>query len=183
LEEEEKVTATLRTWMPATTIAILVSIVVSAATVFTVGRQRHAGAAVAGPIPDSMTQQAVMAAIKHYYDVAAEARRSGNVDLIDGVTAGRGSPADIHFREFVAEQAARGRRSLVRENFFSDWRVAVVGSSAYALFSYRLSGQDTDLKTGGPVEPEMLTAWQRLQLTLRLSQGRWLVTDERIAGP
>ena len=55
-----------------------------------------------------------MAAVRHYYQVEAEARKTGNADLIDPVTTGHSSLASQNFHVFIAEQAANATAGINR---------------------------------------------------------------------
>ena len=124
-----------------------------------------------------------MAAIRHYYDVEAEARKTGNGSPIDSVTTGPNSLASQNFKAFIAQQTGINRRSVILENHFSDWSIKESGDEATASYTFWLQGHDTDAASGEPVEPDNITSKRDYRILLALSEGRWLVQERQLLGP
>ena len=72
----------VRGWVPATVVAVLLAVGIGTAAYFTLGRGTG-GSVSPTPSVDLHSKEAVMAAVRNYYDVEAEARKTGNADLID----------------------------------------------------------------------------------------------------
>jgi hypothetical protein len=129
------------------------------------------------PSPDLHSEAAVIAAVKHYYEVEAAARKSGDESLIDTVTDGQGSFASQNFRTFIAEQAARGKRSVVLHTYFSDWRVTLDVNTATAVYTSWIRGHDIDARSGAALESDVQTSKGVYRMTLHLSRGAWRVVE------
>ena len=147
-----------------------------AAAYFTFGR----GSAGASPSPtpsvEIHSKEAVIAAVKHYYDVEAEARKTGNADLIDALTVGHTSLASQNFHAFIAEQTALGRRGVVLHNYYRDWQVSVAPEQATVTYTFWLTGHDTDL-SGKPVESDNTTSKGSYRMRMRLVRAHWLAVE------
>jgi hypothetical protein len=114
--------------------------------------------------------------VKHYYDVEAEARQSGNADLIETVTFGRASLASQNFHAFIAEQTSLGRHGVVLHNYYRDWHVAISGVDATVMYTFWLTGHDTDL-SGKPIETDNTTTRGTYRMRLQLVGARWLAVE------
>jgi hypothetical protein len=169
-----------RAWLPATVVAGVLVIGLGAAAYFTFGR----GSVGASPSPipsvEIHSKEAVIAAVKHYYDVEAEARKTGNADLIDPVTIDHASIASQNFHAFIAEQTAKGKRSVTANNYYQDWAVSVRGDTAEANFTFWAKGHDVDLKTGQPLEADVTTSKGRYLMKLQLRTGAWLAVERQL---
>ena len=97
----------MRGWVPATVVAVLLAVGIGTAAYFTLGRGTG-GSVSPTPSVDLHSKEAVMAAVRHYYDVEAEARKTGNADLIDAVTIGHNSIAS---RTFDSSSLSRRQRT------------------------------------------------------------------------
>jgi hypothetical protein len=148
---------------------------IGAAGYYTLG---HGIGSSASPTPtvDLHSKEAVIAAIKHYYEVEAESRKTGNADLIDAVTIGHNSIASQNFHAFIAEQTAKGRRGVVLENYYADWATQALSDTATAQYKFWLRGYDTDL-AGKRVEPDNTTTKGSYRMQLQLLGGHWLVAE------
>jgi hypothetical protein len=166
----------VRGWVPATVVAVLLAVGIGTAAYFTLGR--GTGRSIS-PTPSVAlhSKEAVVAAIRHYYDVEAEARKTGNADLIDAVTIGHNSIASQNFHAYVSEQAARGKRSIILQNYYADWVTSISGDKANVNFTFWLKGHAINASTGQAVEADMLTRKSHYQMLLQLVQGRWLVSE------
>jgi len=105
----------MRAWIPAVAVAILMAAGLGLAAYL--GLRYSTTATTPSPALsfDLHSKEAVVAAIRHYYEVEAKARETGNGSLIDAVTTGAGSLASQNFKAFIAAQAAANRRSVVVE--------------------------------------------------------------------
>jgi hypothetical protein len=157
-------------------VAAVLALGLGAAAYFTFAR----GSAGSGPVPspsvDIHSKEAVMAAVRHYYQVEADARKTGNADLIDPVTTGHASLASQNFHAFVAEQAAQGKRSAVVRNYFRDWQVGISSDKATVTYTFWLTGHDTDL-SGNSIEPDNTTTKGSYRMLLRLTGAHWLAVE------
>src|SRR5258708_4408786 len=169
-----------KAWVPATLVLLLWV----AALLFWYA---YARGAQAGQTPRpgptlSAAQTAVIQAVKDYYKVTDEVRRTGDVGLVDSVTFSEGSPANVNFREFMREQEAKSHHSVVVAEYFKDWTVVVNGDDAIAQYTNWSIGHDTDARTGAAIETDQALSKSRYRAALRASQARWLlVTKERTA--
>jgi hypothetical protein len=170
------VRGSIRAWLPATAVAALLAVALGAAAYFSFVRGSGGFGPSPSPSADIHSKEAVIAAVKHYYDVEAQARKTGNADLIDPVTIGHASLASQNFRAYVAEQAAQGKRSVVVHNYFADWHVAIDRDKATATYSFWLAGHDTDL-SGKAIEPDNTTSRGLYRMRLQLTRGIWLVAE------
>ncbi|MFY9616142.1 MAG: hypothetical protein WAT58_12155 [Candidatus Dormiibacterota bacterium] len=127
---------------------------------------------------DIHSPEAVMAAVRHYYEVEAEARRTGNGDLIDAVTSGHDSIASYNFRLFIQQEAIKKHRSVTLETHLEKWAVTLDADRASATYVLWLRGHDTDSLTGDAVEPDQNTTKGAYRMDLRLGSGAWK-TDQR----
>jgi len=166
----------VKAWVPATVVALLLGVGIGTATYFTLGRGTG-GATAAASTVDPHSREAVIAAVKHYYEVEAEARRTGNADLIDPVTIGHNSIASQNFHAYVAELATQGKRSIILQNYYSDWATSIIGDKATVTFTFWLKGHDIAASTGEPDETDMLTRKSHYRMILELLQSRWLVSE------
>jgi hypothetical protein len=169
------VRGSVKAWVPATVTVLLLAGGIGAAAYYTLG---HGTGGSPSPTPsvDLHSKEAVIAAIKHYYAVEAEARRTGNADLIDAVTIGHNSIASQNFHTFIAEQTASGRRGVVLQNYYADWATKVDRETATAEYKFWLTGYDTDL-AGRRVEPDNTTSKGSYRMRLQLTGGYWLVAE------
>jgi hypothetical protein len=158
-------------------VAAALVVGLGAAAYFTFGRGSAGPSPSPTPSLDIHSKEAVMAAIKHYYDVEALARKTGNADLIDSVTIGHASLASQNFHAYVADQAAKGHRSVILESYFADTAIQVSSETATASFTFWLKGHDTDATTGRAVELDNLSRKSHYRMTLQLVQGHWLVVE------
>lgn len=170
----------VRAWLPATAVAAFLAVGLGAAAYFSFVR----GSAGSGPAPSPSTdihsKEAVMAAVRHYYEVEAEARKTGNADLIDPVTIGHASLASQNFHVFINQQSAKNRRAAIDHNYLSDWAIALSGDHATASYDWWLHGHDTDASSGTAVEPDMTSTKGMYRATLELRAGRWLVAEVQL---
>jgi hypothetical protein len=166
----------VRAWLPATAVAAVLAVGLGAAAYFTLARGSAGPAPAPSPIVDIHSKEAVMAAVRHYYDVEAEARKTGNADLIDPVTIGHESLASQNFHAYIAEQAAQGKRSVVVRNYFRDWQVAINKDQSTATYTFWLAGHDTDL-SGKAIEPDNTTTRGSYRMRLQLSGRLWLAVE------
>jgi hypothetical protein len=167
--------ASVRAWIPATVVAMLIVAGLTAAVVL----PRHPAIASASPTPspDLHSKAAVIAAVKNYYQVETAGRRAGDASLIDTVSTGPGSLVSQNFRTFIAEQGARGKRSVILQTYFADWKVTVAGDTAVALYTSWLRGHDVSASTGQPLEADTETSKGAYKMTLRLEGGRWRAVE------
>jgi hypothetical protein len=128
------------------------------------------------PTVDLHSTAAVIAAIKHYYEVIDQARASGDPNLIDAV-AQVGTTANNNLKQFLREQAATNRRSIAKAEYFDAWSVRVLGDSADVEYTNWSTGHDVDATTSKPVEANTTTSKGRYSARLIVVAGRWLVAD------
>ncbi len=166
----------MKAWIPATLVAIVLAVGIGAAAYVSLGRGTS-GSTFPSPTLDLHSDAAVIAAIKHYYDVESEARKTGNADLIDPVTLGHASIASQNFHTYVAEQAALGRRSVTVAAYYSNWKVRVSGQSATVFYLFWARGHDINSTTGAAIEADMTTTKGSYRMTLQLTSGTWLVAE------
>jgi hypothetical protein len=171
----------MRTWIPAAVVAVAVAALLVAGAWLGLRQVRAPAAPSPGAGADIHSAEAVMAAVRHYYDVEAEARRTGNADLIDGVTTGPDSLASQNFKRFVAQEQSKNRRSVIVENEFSGWSVTVQLASATVEYVLALRGHDTDL-AGLAIESEMTIPKEDYRIFLDLRDARWLVRERLYLG-
>ena len=133
----------VRAWLPATAVAVVLAVGLGVAAYFSLVRGSAGSTPAPNPSVDIHSKEAVMAAVRRYYQVEAEARKTGNADLIDPVTTGHASLASQNFHAYVAEQAAQSKRSVVVRNYFRDWQVAVDSEQATATYTFWLTGHWT----------------------------------------
>ena len=169
----------MRGWVPATVVAVLLAVGIGTAAYFTLGRGTG-GSASPTPSVDLHSKEAVMAAVRNYYDVEAEARKTGNADLIDPVTLGHTSLASQNFHVFIAQQAAANRRSIIDHNYFSDWSVTLTAAGATASYRWWLHGHDSDATTGQRVEADMTSTKGAYRATLVLQNVHWLLSEVQL---
>lgn len=168
-----------RVWIPGFVLVVAVAILLIAMALNShSSTQGLPPGADTSPTPEA--SQAVEAAVMRYYQVAADARRSGRADLIDGATTGPASLASVNFKNFVAEQAAKGRRSMVLQNHFADWQILIDRDIATAHFNFWLTGHDIDLQSGRSLEGDMDTPTTSKVVQLALVGGSWLVATENL---
>jgi len=87
-------------------VAVLLAVGIGTAAYFTLGRGTG-GSVSPTPSVDLHSKEAVMAAVRNYYDVEAEARKTGNADLIDPVTLGHTSLASQNFHVLHCSAGSR----------------------------------------------------------------------------
>jgi hypothetical protein len=168
----------VRGWVPATVVAVLLAVGIGTAAYFTLGRGTG-GSVSPTPSVDLHSKEAVMAAVRNYYDVEAEARKTGNADLIDAVTIGHNSIASQNFHVFIAELTAKGKRSVVVQNYYAGWTVEIAGATATVNYKFWLRGHDTDL-SGKPVEPDNNTSKGSYRMRLQVVGGQWLAVERNL---
>jgi hypothetical protein len=173
------VRGSVKAWVPATVVAVLLAAGIGTAAYFTLGRGTD-GSPSPTPTSDLHSKEAVIAAIKHYYEVEAEARKTGNADLIDPLTLGHTSLASQNFHAFMTEQASANRRSVIDRNYFSDWSVTLARSGAIASYKWWLHGHDTDAKTGLRIEADMTSTKGSYEAKLVLSGVQWLISEVQL---
>ena len=173
-------TGSVRTWIPAAVLALVLTGLLAAGAYFGLRQTKTATTPSPTPSLDIHSEMAVTAAVHHYYDVEAEARRSGNSDLVDGATIGHDSVASYNFRLFMQEQAKKGRRSVVLESHFDNWSVTLDGDRATANYVIWLRGHDTDATSGNPVEPDQDTSKGSYRMDLLLQAGVWRVVQRQL---
>ncbi len=172
-------TGSVRAWVPATLVALLLATGIGAAAYFALSRGTS-GSASATPSVDLHSTAAVIATIRHYYDVEAEARKTGDADLIDPLTLGHTSLASQNFHVFVSQQAAANRRSVIDHNYFSGWSVTFAAAGATASYKWWLHGHDSDATTGRPVEADVTTTKGSYRAKLVLQSARWLISEVQL---
>jgi hypothetical protein len=173
------VRGSVRAWIPATVVAVLLAIGVGTAAYFTLGRSTS-GSASPTPTVDLHSAAAVMAAIRHYYEVEDRARESGNPSLIDSVTIGHDSLASQNFQAFISDQTAKGKRSVTVANYYSDWSVSLSGDQATAGYIFWARGHDVDISSGRPLEADVTTTKGSYRMTLQLHGGAWLAVERQL---
>jgi hypothetical protein len=176
------VNGSVRTWIPATLVAVVVAALLGVGAYFALNRANSTPKSSVSPSPDIHSKAAVMAAIEHYYDVEAEARKTGNGDLIDSVTTGPNSLASQNFKTFIAQESATNRRSVITENHFEAWNVDMTATTAIVSYSYWLRGHDIDPKTATPLEADTTLPKRTYHMTVVLKDGRWLVQERQLVG-
>ena len=170
----------IRAWLPATAVAALLAVALGAAAYFSFVR----GSGGSGPSPsrsaDIHSKEAVVAAVKHYYQIEAQARKTGNADLIDPVTTGHASLASQNFHVFIADQTSRGKRSISVGNYFKDWSVVVSADKAAVQYTFWARGHDIDFITGTPLEHDVTTSKGTYRLRMALKGGIWLAVERQL---
>ncbi|HXA43414.1 MAG TPA: hypothetical protein VNV65_10965 [Candidatus Solibacter sp.] len=171
----------MKAWIPATLVAVVLAIGIGAAAYITVG---HGASGSPSPSPtlDLHSDAAVIAAIKHYYDVENQSRRTGDIGPMAGVTAGPGTPAYENFKAFLQEQASEGRHSVSLSDQFSHWSVTRATSQATVLYTLIQRGHDTDATTGAAVESDMSTPPTHYRATLHLDSAGWRIYQRDLLG-
>ena len=150
------------------------------AAYFTLGRGYVGATSSPTPSPDIHSKEGVIAAVKHYYNIEAEARKTGNADLIDPVTIGPASLASQNFHAFIAEQTAKGKRSVTARNYYNDWAVSFGGDRTEARYTFWATGHDIDLATGGALEADVTTSKGKYLMTMQLKRGVWLAVERQL---
>ena len=173
-------TGSVRTWIPAAVVAVVIATLLGAAAAFGLRHPNSASAPAMRPSPDLHSPEAVMAAVRHYYEVEAKARKTGDGSLIDSVTTGPDSLASQNFKAFIAEQTAANRRSVILENHFDGWTISTTGDGATAIYSFWLRGHDLDAGSGQAVEVDSLTSKGRYRMHMQFARGRWLSSERQL---
>jgi hypothetical protein len=161
-------------------VATVLAVGLGAVAYFSFVRGSAGSGSSSSPTVDIHSKEAVIAAVRHYYDVEAEARKTGNADLIDPVTTGHASLASQNFHVFVADQTRRGKRSINVANFFTDWSVVASGDRAAVQYTFWARGHDIEYKTGTPLEPDVTTTKGSYAMTMELRMGVWLAVERRL---
>jgi hypothetical protein len=168
--------SSVKAWMPATLIALVLAIGIGAAAYVTLGRGT-AGSASLSPTLDLHSDAAVIAAVRAYYGAEDKAGETGSVELVRSLTTGPGTPAYENLKQYFIQQAAKNRHSVTVSDRFGDWRVAISGSRATANYSLVQVGHDTDASSGMPVEADVTTPKAAYRATLQLIGNRWLLYE------
>ena len=158
-------------WLPGLVLALAVGATLAALVV--AGGPRGLATRLVAPAASAMPGDSVrvVAAVREYYRVTDTARRTGEADLVDAVTATRASPANFNFREFLRESLAADRLTVVTIEHFDAWAVTVNGDTARAEYTEWLTGYDISARTRRAVEAENTTTKGRYVATLRLLPG------------
>ena len=119
------VRGSVRAWLPATAVAVALAVGLGAAAYFSLVRGSAGSAPAPSPSVDIHSKEAVMAAVRHYYQVEDKAGETGDMHLIVAVTTGPGTPAYENLKEYFREQAAKNRNSIITKDDFRDWQVAI----------------------------------------------------------
>ena len=172
----------MKAWIPATLVALLLAIGIGAAAYVTLGRGGSPGSPSPTPSVDLHSDAAVIAAIKHYYVLEDQSRKTGDIQPIASITSGPGTPAYENFKAFLQEQSSQGRHSVSISDQFSNWSITLTGSQATALYTLVQRGHDTDATTGAAVEPDMSTPPSHYRATLHLDSVGWRIYQRDFLG-
>lgn len=172
----------VRTWIPATLVALVVAALIGAGAYFALNRANSTSKAGTSPSADIHSKEAVMAAVQHYYDVENTARRTGAIDPMSSVTGGPGTPAFENLRTFLADQAKKGHRSTSVSDRITDWAITLDGDSADASYVLVQVGHDIDASSGQPVEADMTTPRTHYRAAMRLRDRVWIMFDRQLIG-
>jgi hypothetical protein len=178
--ENQRLRGAVRAWLPATAVAAVLVVGLGGAAYFTLGRGLVGASPSPTPSPDIRSKEAVIAAVKNYYDIEAEARKTGNADLIDPITLGHASIASQNFHVFIAQQEAKNRRAVIDRDYFSGWSVTLNNANATAGYVWWVHGHDTEASTGSAVEADGFSTKGQYSARLALLNGRWLVAEVQL---
>jgi len=168
------VRGSVKTWAPATIVALLLAVGIGTAAYFTLSRGTG-GSASPTPSVDLHSKEAVMAAVRAYYKAEDKAGETGTVELVKPVTTGPGTPAYENLKQYFVEQATRNRGSVITADDFTEWDVTLSGDRATVQYAVVQHGHDIDLTTRQPVEAETKTPKGIYKAILMLRSGVWLV--------
>jgi hypothetical protein len=171
----------VKAWVPATVVALLLAGGIGAAAYYTLGRGTG-GSPSPTPSVDLHSNEAVMAAVRHYYDVEDKARETGDLTLIVGVTEGPGTPAYENFKAYLKEQSGIGHHAVTVSDRLSAWAITLDEQSATASYTLVQRGHDTNATTGKPIEPDMSTPPSHYKAVLHLHGQTWLIYERELLG-
>jgi hypothetical protein len=123
------------------------------------------------PSPDDGPE----AAVRAFFEAFAEARETGDPELIEPYANGTRSSAYQTAAGFLGGQSAVGKASIVTVNELTNFEVDERGDRAVVYFDHRLGGYDIDLETGEPLETPVVLPVQRKMVELVRVEGSWLV--------
>ena len=170
----------MRAWLPATAVAALLAVALGAAAYFSFVRGSGGSGPSPSPSADIHSKEAVIAAVKHYYQVEDKAGETGDMQLLLAVTTGPGTPAYENLKEYFREQAAKNRHSIITKDDFSEWKVAVTESMAVVQYGVVQHGYDIDATTRQAVEADTKTTKGIYEATMRLKGYAWLMQERRL---
>ena len=177
---QQRVRGSVRAWLPATAVAAVLTVGLAAAAYFSLVR----GSAGSGPAPSPSTdihsKEAVMAAVRHYYEIEDKAGETGNIRLILAVTTGPGTPAYENLKQFFREQGVKNRNSIITRDDFSDWSVAITDTTAVVQYGIVQHGHDIDATTRQPVEADTKTTKGIYKATMKLTRQAWLMHERKL---
>jgi hypothetical protein len=171
----------VKPWVPGTVVAMLLAGAIGAASYYTLGRGIGSSPSPT-PTVDPHSKEAVIAAIKHYYEVEDTARQTGDLRLMLAVTAGAGTPAYENFKAYLLEQSQLGHRAFTLSDQLTAWAITMSGETAIARYTLVQRGHDTSAITGQAIEPDMSTPASHYKATLHLYRRTWLVYERDLLG-
>jgi hypothetical protein len=122
-------------------------------------------------MPDDTPEAAVVA----FFTAFAEARETGDPELLEPFVNGTDSSAYQTAAGFVMGQHEVGRASVVTINELTNFEVIRERGSATVTFDHRLGGYDIDADTGEPLESPTVLDTRRKQAVVTEVDGVWLV--------
>jgi hypothetical protein len=129
------------------------------------------------PTVDLHSTAAVIAAIKHYYEVEDKAGETGSIELMRSVTTGQGTPAYENLKQYFIEQAAKNRGSVITTDDFTQWDIALSPDRATVQYAIVQHGHDIDLASKRPVEAATRTPKGIYRAILILRFSTWLLYE------
>jgi lipoprotein-anchoring transpeptidase ErfK/SrfK len=161
-------------------VAVALAVGLGAAAYFSLVRGSAGSAPAPSPSVDIHSKEAVMAAVRHYYQVEDKAGETGDMHLIVAVTTGPGTPAYENLKEYFREQAAKNRNSIITKDDISDWSVVITDSTAVIRYGIVQHGHDIDATTRQAVEADTKTTKGIYKATMKLKGQVWLMHERQL---
>ncbi len=124
------------------------------------------------PSPDASTPDG---ATRAFFAAVAEARRTGNAQVILEFTTGPESSAFLTIDGFVQGQRQAGKASVLTKNEIVDPVADITDGTATVVFTHRLEGFDIDLDSGEPLESPTSLPDRKVTVELKKTGGEWKV--------
>jgi len=115
------------------------------------------------------------AAVRAFFEALAEARETGDPDVIEPFVNGTDSSAYQTAAGFLRGQSEVGKGSIVSVQELTDFDVDIDQERAVVQFNLVEGGYDIDLESGEPLESPVVLPSQRVRAELVRSDGRWLL--------
>lgn len=114
-------------------------------------------------------------AVRAFFAAFAEARETGDPELIEPFVNGTESSAYQTAAGFLRGQSEVGKGSIVTAQELTNFDVESDQESAVVLFDLVEGGYDVDLESGEPLESPVVLPLQRVRAELVRSDGGWLL--------